>query len=72
MKRFALLLMVLMLALSLTPVSHAESVRLVPEGETATLTVFRPMDANLQDYITNYNEAPFYQRLEEVKSPGGC
>ena len=66
MKRFALLLMVLMLALSLTPVSHAESVRLVPEGETATLTVFRPMDANLQDYITNYNEAPFYQKLEEV------
>ena len=64
-KKFVLLLLSLMLAVPMLSAS-AESTRLVPEGETGTLTVFRAMDANLQDYITNYNEAPFYQKLEEV------
>ena len=66
MKKFALLLLSLVLAVSMLSAGSAESTRLVPEGETGTLTVFRAMDANLQDYITNYNETPFYQNLEQV------
>lgn len=35
-------------------------------GENQTLTVFRPMDANLQDYISDWNEAPYYQEMERL------
>lgn len=34
--------------------------------EPATLTVFMPIEANLQDYISDWNETPYFQRLEEL------
>lgn len=70
MKRSCLYLMILALVLSCMPFGamgeEAASTRLVPEGETATLTVFRPMDANLQDYVSDWNDTPYCQELERL------
>ncbi len=35
-------------------------------GSPVTLTVFRYIDTNLQDYIQDWNETPFYQKMEEL------
>lgn len=35
-------------------------------GKPATLTVFRNMEPDLSDYISDWNEAPFYQAIEEA------
>lgn len=71
MKRICLFLLVLSLLAACMPAGvlaeeDTSSTRLVPEGETATLTVFCPMDSNLQDYISDWNETPYYQELERL------
>lgn len=71
MKRICLFLLVLSLLAACMPAGalaeqDASSTRLVPEGETATLTVFCPMDSNLQDYISDWNETPYNQELERL------
>lgn len=67
MKKAFLFLTVLAMLLSLIPcgvMAEAPASLLNPNGEQLTLTVFREMDSNLQDYISDWNEAPFYQELE--------
>lgn len=71
MKRTLILFLTLALMASLLPLgSLAEAPAGAPyvntTGEPATLTVFQYMDSNLQDYISDWNETPFYQKLEEL------
>lgn len=68
MKKLVPLVLMLALCLSLLPMgAGAESGGLlVAPGETATLKVFRYMDSNLQDYIADWNETPFYQQMEAL------
>lgn len=70
MKKILLLFTALTLLLYSLPLTalgeDAPSTRLVPEGETATLTVFRPMETNLQDYVSDWNDTPYCQELERL------
>ena len=64
MKRMLALCLALCLFALLLPIAAWADGALVAPGETATLKVFRYMDTTLQDYISDWNETPFYQELE--------
>lgn len=69
MKKAFLFLTVLAMLMTILPfgaMAEAPAALLNPNGEELTLTVFREMDANLQDYISDWNETPFYQELERL------
>ena len=60
LKRF--LLVSLALLLLCAPLAQAS----YPIETPATLTVFRNMEADLVDYVNDYNETPFYQAVEKA------
>lgn len=69
MKHFLSLMLCAVLVLSMVPgvMTAEEGAPYVNKtGKPVTLTVFRAMDANLQDYITSWNETPYYQKMEEL------
>ncbi|MDD3334397.1 MAG: extracellular solute-binding protein [Eubacteriales bacterium] len=70
MKRFLTLVLALalcfnMLALTASAEETAEASLKITD-EPATLTVFLPIEPNLQDYISDWNETPYFQALEQM------
>ena len=70
MKKFLTLLLALCLLSAGLPAMAAAEDAAAPlvndTGEPVTLTVFRYLDTNLQDYIQDWNETPYYQMAEEL------
>lgn len=67
MKKTILFLLIVTLLAMAVPAGLAETAAPLVNttGQPVTLKVFRPMDANLQDYIKSWNDTPFYQELEK-------
>ena len=65
MKKLLTLVLALCLMASVLPAAVAEGAPYV-SAEPVTLTAFLMMDTNLQDYIKDWNETPFFQNLEKL------
>lgn len=69
MKRILSLMLVLAMMILLAPAPvRAESAApyVNDTGAPVTLKVFRYIDSNLQDYVSDWNDTPYYKKMEEL------